>query len=63
MPLVVDDEQEVRELYADLLEMDGHTVETAANGVEAEAAVCHHAPDVVVVETYIFNSSKVLRRF
>jgi CheY-like chemotaxis protein len=48
--LVVDDEADIRELIRLNLELDGHTVIGAANGVEAlEYAVGEH-PDVVVLD-------------
>jgi twitching motility two-component system response regulator PilH len=48
--LVVDDETDIRELVRLNLELDGHTVIAAANGVEAlEFAVGEH-PDVVVLD-------------
>lgn len=48
--LVVDDEADIRELLRLNLELDGHTVFTAADGAEAlELAVGEH-PDVVVLD-------------
>ena len=48
--LVVDDEADIRELVRLNLELDGHTVFGAANGIEAlEFAVGEH-PDVVVLD-------------
>ena len=48
--LVVDDEADIRELVRLNLELDGHTVIGAANGIEAlEFAVGEH-PDVVVLD-------------
>jgi DNA-binding response OmpR family regulator/DNA-binding CsgD family transcriptional regulator len=48
--LVVDDEADIRELVRLNLELDGHTVYTAADGAEAlELAVGEH-PDVVVLD-------------
>jgi len=48
--LVVDDEADIRELIRLNLELDGHTVIGAANGIEAlEFAVGEH-PDVVVLD-------------
>ena len=48
--LIVDDEADIRELVRLNLELDGHTVIGAANGVEAlEFAVGEH-PDVVVLD-------------
>jgi DNA-binding response OmpR family regulator/DNA-binding CsgD family transcriptional regulator len=48
--LVVDDEDDIRELVKLNLELDGHDVIAAANGIEAlEYAVGEH-PDVVVLD-------------
>lgn len=48
--LVVDDEPDLRYLAQINLEMDGHRVMTAANGVEALAAVQVEVPDVVLLD-------------
>lgn len=46
--LIVDDEQPLRELLADVLESDGHRVMLAGNGREALAIVAQDRPDLVV---------------
>jgi CheY-like chemotaxis protein len=46
--LIVDDEQPLRELLADVLESDGHRVMMAGNGREALAIVARDRPDLVV---------------
>jgi two-component system alkaline phosphatase synthesis response regulator PhoP len=46
--LVVDDEQPLRDLLADVLEMDGHRVVVAGNGREALAIARRDRPDLVV---------------
>ena len=48
--LVVDDEQVLRELVAETLELEGYVVETAANGAEALAKVRTHAPHAIVLD-------------
>jgi len=48
--LVVDDEPDIRYLTQVNLELDGHRVMTAANGVEALAAVQVEVPDVVLLD-------------
>jgi DNA-binding response OmpR family regulator len=48
--LVVDDEPDIRYLVKVNLELDGHTVRTAANGVEALDEVRRDAPDVVLLD-------------
>ena len=45
--LVVDDEQPLRDLLADVLEMDGHRVIVAGNGREALAIARSDRPDLV----------------
>ena len=46
--LVVDDEQPLRDLLADLLESDGHRVIVARNGREALAIARLDRPDLVM---------------
>jgi DNA-binding response OmpR family regulator len=46
--LIVDDEQPLRELLAEVLESDGHRVMVAGNGREALALVARDRPDMVV---------------
>jgi DNA-binding response OmpR family regulator len=46
--LIVDDEQPLRELLADVLETDGHRVMMAGNGREALTIVARDRPDLVV---------------
>ena len=58
--LVVDDEESVRELIKDLLTMDGHTVEMAANGQEAVAAVRAKPFDLVVMDRNMPKSDGIL---
>ena len=42
--LVVDDENDIRELVRDILSEEGYAVETAANAAEARAACARQAP-------------------
>ena len=46
--LIVDDEQSYRQLLTLVLESDGHSIRTAANGREAVRLVAEEAPDVIV---------------
>ena len=46
--LVVDDEQPLRDLLADVLELDGHRVILAGNGRDALAIARRDRPDLVV---------------
>jgi DNA-binding response OmpR family regulator len=48
--LVVDDEDDIRELVRINLEIDGHEVATAASGAEALETLKGEAPDVVVLD-------------
>jgi len=48
--LVVDDDDSVRELIKDLLVMNGHAVDTAADGLQALAAARQAAYDLVVLD-------------
>jgi DNA-binding response OmpR family regulator len=48
--LVVDDEEDIRELVRINLELDGHAVATASSGMEALASLKESAPDVVVLD-------------
>src|SRR6267143_1211303 len=49
--LVVDDEPEVAALLAETLQMDGHEVDTAANGAEALTMLDQQTYDLVVSDT------------
>jgi response regulator NasT len=49
--MVVDDTDHVREMLANMLELDGFdVVETAASGPEAVARVEHAAPHVIILD-------------
>ena len=48
--LVVDDEETVRAFITDLLTMDDHTVDQAANGLEAVAAARKNPYDLVILD-------------
>lgn len=48
--LVVDDEEDIRELVRINLELDGHVVSTVSSGFEALDALRDHTPDVVVLD-------------
>ncbi|MDZ4673766.1 MAG: type II/IV secretion system protein [Gemmatimonadota bacterium] len=48
--LLVDDEESLRMVMKDLLERDGWTVQEAADGMAALAAVDQHAPDVILLD-------------
>jgi DNA-binding response OmpR family regulator len=46
--LIVDDEQPLREILAELLEAEGHRVVVAGDGRQALARVAEDRPDIVV---------------
>ncbi len=48
--LVIDDEQEARELWRDLLAAEGHDVQTAETGNEGLEAALERAFDVIVTD-------------
>jgi two-component system chemotaxis response regulator CheY len=48
--LVVDDEESIRTVVAEALELDGYQVSTATNGAEALQHVRAHRPDAVVLD-------------
>ena len=48
--LVVDDENDIRELVREILSEEGYTVETAGNAAEARAACAQQAPDLVLLD-------------
>ena len=53
--LVVDDEPAIRLLLQAILAQEGHDVDTAADGVEALAAVRGELPDVVLLDLAMPN--------
>ena len=48
--LLVEDQQELRQLYAQQLTLSGFDVIEATNGAEAVAHTTSHAPDVVLMD-------------
>ncbi len=63
--LVVDDELDIREVLADLLETDGYAVALAARGDEALEYLQRDPPDLVLLDIRMHgvNGLEVLRRF
>ena len=53
--LVVDDEAEVRDVIADILEFHGATVSSAGSGDEAIRTLEARAPDVIVTDIAMVN--------
>jgi CheY-like chemotaxis protein len=65
--LVIDDEPIVRQLFAKVLQGDGHQVMSAANGREALSLMSERVPDVVLVDLLMpvmdgLSFLRVLRR-
>jgi len=51
--LVVDDENDIRELVREILSEEGYTVDTAGNAAEARAACAVQAPDLVLLDIWM----------
>ena len=51
--LVVDDENDIRELVREILSEEGYIVETAGNAAEARAACAQQAPDLVLLDIWM----------
>ena len=62
--LVVDDEEEIRQLVAEFLESRGYSVITAASGADALIAVKHYRPDLVLMDIMMprMNGLEALKR-
>jgi CheY-like chemotaxis protein len=62
--LLADDNLDAVELLRDALELDGHTVHTVGNGVDALEAAAWFAPDVACVDIGMpgLNGYEVARR-
>lgn len=48
--LIVDDDEDLRQLMSEVLELEGYEVVTAANGKEALARLSHFEPDVILLD-------------
>ena len=51
--LVVDDEQEIRDLVEEILEDEGYRVRTAQDGASAREAMRAHVPDLVLLDIWM----------
>ena len=65
--LVVEDDADVRRLYAEFLEADGFRVATAGDGLAAVVTATEHKPDVVVMDLTLpqvdgWNATRQLKR-
>ncbi|MEO1001341.1 MAG: sigma-54 dependent transcriptional regulator, partial [Pseudomonadota bacterium] len=54
--LVVDDEPDIRDLVADILEDEGHGTRTAADADGAFAAINERAPDLIILDIWLQDS-------
>ena len=54
--LVVDDEADIRELVAGILEDEGHEVRTAANSIDALDAIAARRPSLVILDVWLQDS-------
>src|ERR671916_2569576 len=54
--LIVDDEQDIRELVAGVLEDEGYSTRTAANSGEALAALADRRPSLVLLDVWLQGS-------
>ena len=57
--LVVDDENDIRELVREILSEEGYAVETAGNAAEARAACAQQAPDLVLLDIWMPDTDGV----
>ena len=48
--LIVDDQEEIRELLSDVLVLDGYSTQTAANGLEAIEQIAKWVPDLITLD-------------
>ena len=49
--LVVDDEPTIREMFSDILTLEGHEIDTAQNGVNALDKIMHHSEyDLIIAD-------------
>ncbi|MDT8407946.1 MAG: response regulator, partial [Methylococcales bacterium] len=51
--LIVDDENDIRELVSDILDDEGYEVITAANAEQADLAYRQHQPDLVLLDIWM----------
>ena len=54
--LVVDDEQDIRELVAGVMEDEGYSARTAANSDEALAAISERRPSLILLDVWLEGS-------
>ena len=56
--LVVDDEQDIRELVADILEDEGYDVSMAANAAETQTKIEKSLPDCIILDVWLQESDR-----
>ena len=54
--LVIDDEQDIRELIGDILNDEGHSTRLARNSQEAFAEINRAEPDLIILDIWLKNS-------
>ena len=54
--LVIDDEQDIRELIGDILQDEGHTTRLARNSQTAFEALNHKEPDLIILDIWLKDS-------
>ncbi|HEX8655558.1 MAG TPA: response regulator, partial [Allosphingosinicella sp.] len=54
--LIVDDEQDIRELVAGVLEDEGYSTRTAAGSAEALAALAERRPSLILLDVWLQGS-------
>ena len=62
--LIVDDQEEIRELLSDVLLLDGYTTQTAADGLEAIEKISKKLPDLITLDLAmpVLDGHGVLKR-
>lgn len=62
--LVIDDDEDVREVLAELLILEGHLVSTAVDGPQGVSRAISQAPEIVLIDQSLpgFGGDEVARR-
>jgi CheY-like chemotaxis protein len=64
LALVIDDYDDTREMYAEVLRLEGFRVESASDGQEALKKVVELLPDIIIMDLYmpIMDGWETIRR-
>jgi two-component system, cell cycle response regulator DivK len=64
LALVIDDDDDTREMYAEVLRLEGFTVEGASDGQEALQKAVELLPDIIITDLYmpIMDGWETIRR-